>query len=79
MPMVKMVPRGFTAAADAYLTPHIRRYCQQFTGGFDAGLKHVQARRPSSSAPPCWRCAVRKAAARQQHASSVAPRTRTVV
>ncbi|KIY95942.1 5-oxoprolinase (ATP-hydrolysing) [Monoraphidium neglectum] len=23
MPMVKMVPRGFTAAADAYLTPHI--------------------------------------------------------
>ena len=26
MPMVKMVPRGFTAAADAYLTPHILRY-----------------------------------------------------
>ena len=26
MPMVKMVPRGFTAAADAYLTPHIMRY-----------------------------------------------------
>ena len=25
MPMVKMVPRGFTAAADAYLTPHILR------------------------------------------------------
>ncbi|GAB4819425.1 hypothetical protein N2152v2_006471 [Parachlorella kessleri] len=25
MPMVKMVPRGFTAAADAYLTPHIMR------------------------------------------------------
>jgi hypothetical protein len=23
--MVKMVPRGFTAAADAYLTPHILR------------------------------------------------------
>jgi len=27
MPMVKMVPRGFTAAADAYLTPHILRCC----------------------------------------------------
>ena len=26
MPMVKMVPRGYTAAADAYLTPHIMRY-----------------------------------------------------
>jgi 5-oxoprolinase (ATP-hydrolysing) len=25
MRMVKMVPRGFTAAADAYLTPHILR------------------------------------------------------
>ncbi len=23
--MVKMVPRGFTATADAYLTPHIMR------------------------------------------------------
>lgn len=26
MPMVKVVPRGFTACADAYLTPHIIRY-----------------------------------------------------
>ena len=25
MQMVKMVPRGFTATADAYLTPHIMR------------------------------------------------------
>lgn len=25
MAMVKMVPRGYTAAADAYLTPHILR------------------------------------------------------
>ena len=25
MSMVKMVPRGFTACADAYLTPHIMR------------------------------------------------------
>ncbi|GIL76007.1 hypothetical protein Vretifemale_5749 [Volvox reticuliferus] len=42
MPMVKMVPRGFTAAADAYLTPHIRRYIADFTAGFDEGLKDVQ-------------------------------------
>ncbi|KAG2488023.1 hypothetical protein HYH03_013330 [Edaphochlamys debaryana] len=42
MPMVKMVPRGFTAAADAYLTPHIRRYLADFTAGFDEGLKDVQ-------------------------------------
>lgn len=42
MPMVKMVPRGFTAAADAYLTPHIKRYLADFTAGFDEGLKDVQ-------------------------------------
>ncbi|KXZ56217.1 hypothetical protein GPECTOR_1g189 [Gonium pectorale] len=42
MPMVKMVPRGFTAAADAYLTPHIRRYIADFTAGFDEGLRDVQ-------------------------------------
>ncbi|CAK0741638.1 hypothetical protein CVIRNUC_001340 [Coccomyxa viridis] len=42
MQMVKMVPRGFTATADAYLTPHIMRYIQAFQGGFDEGLKHVQ-------------------------------------
>ncbi|KAF4532075.1 hypothetical protein B566_EDAN013405, partial [Ephemera danica] len=28
MPMVRMVPRGFTACADAYLTPHIQTYVQ---------------------------------------------------
>lgn len=38
MPMVKMVPRGFTAAADAYLTPHIMKYIQTFKSGFDSGL-----------------------------------------
>ncbi|GFR41485.1 hypothetical protein Agub_g2176, partial [Astrephomene gubernaculifera] len=42
MPMVKMVPRGFTAAADAYLTPHIRKYVADFTAGFDEGLRQVQ-------------------------------------
>jgi 5-oxoprolinase (ATP-hydrolysing) len=38
MPMVRMVPRGFTAAADAYLTPHIMRYLSAFRSGFDSGL-----------------------------------------
>lgn len=42
MPMVKMLPRGFTAAADAYLTPHIVRYLQTFCSGFDAGLSNVE-------------------------------------
>lgn len=35
MPMVKAVPRGFTTAADAYLTPVIARYVQSFRSGFD--------------------------------------------
>ncbi|KAJ9523185.1 hypothetical protein QJQ45_024077, partial [Haematococcus lacustris] len=42
MPMVKMVARGFTAAADAYLTPHIMRYLTTFQAGFDSGLSNVQ-------------------------------------
>lgn len=41
MPMVKMVPRGFTAAADAYLTPHIVKYLDTFRSGFDEGLEDV--------------------------------------
>jgi 5-oxoprolinase (ATP-hydrolysing) len=42
MKMVKMVPRGFTAAADAYLTPTISRYLDTFQSGFDEGLKSVE-------------------------------------
>lgn len=38
LPAVKMVPRGFTAMADAYLTPHIVRYLDAFEAGFDAGV-----------------------------------------
>lgn len=36
--MVRMVPRGFTASADAYLTPHIREYVRSFADGFTDGL-----------------------------------------
>lgn len=28
MPMTRIVPRGFTVSADAYLTPHIKTYLQ---------------------------------------------------
>lgn len=28
MPMTRMVPRGLTTCADAYLTPHIKNYVQ---------------------------------------------------
>lgn len=35
MSMVKAVPRGFTTAADAYLTPVIKRYVDSFRSGFD--------------------------------------------
>lgn len=32
--MVRLVPRGFTACADAYLTPHVKKYVQGFSAGF---------------------------------------------
>ena len=35
MAMVKLVPRSFTACADAYLTPCIQAYLDQFLAGFD--------------------------------------------
>lgn len=41
MPMIRIVPRGFTACADAYLTPHIHRYVQGFAAGFQKQLEGV--------------------------------------
>ncbi|XP_045455884.1 5-oxoprolinase [Melitaea cinxia] len=38
--MVRITSRGFTACADAYLTPHIRDYVKGFAGGFTDGLKN---------------------------------------
>jgi 5-oxoprolinase (ATP-hydrolysing) len=38
MPAVKLVPRAFTAAADAYLTPCVKQYLSQFLAGFDAAF-----------------------------------------
>jgi 5-oxoprolinase (ATP-hydrolysing) len=34
MPMARIVPRGYTACADAYLTPCIKKYLSSFTSGF---------------------------------------------
>ncbi|KAG8431578.1 hypothetical protein GDO86_018122 [Hymenochirus boettgeri] len=42
MPMVRIVPRGFTACADAYLTPCIQRYLDGFCRGFKDKLKDMQ-------------------------------------
>ncbi|XP_043254892.1 5-oxoprolinase isoform X1 [Colletes gigas] len=41
MPMTRIVPRGFTACADAYLTPHIKQYLQSFSSGFKDKLENV--------------------------------------
>ncbi|KAJ8279913.1 hypothetical protein COCON_G00069790 [Conger conger] len=41
MPMVRVVPRGLTVCADAYLTPKIRQYLRGFTSSFRGGLKDV--------------------------------------
>ncbi|KAI9096588.1 Hydantoinase B/oxoprolinase-domain-containing protein [Phlyctochytrium arcticum] len=39
MPMIKIVPRGTSATADAYLTPCIQRYLEGFFSGFDSGIR----------------------------------------
>lgn len=38
MPMIKLVPRGTSACADAYLTPAIKKYIAGFSAGFEGGL-----------------------------------------
>ena len=38
MPMVRIVGRGFTATADAYLTPAIKKYLSGFSSGFKDSL-----------------------------------------
>ncbi|XP_043192342.1 5-oxoprolinase-like [Amphibalanus amphitrite] len=41
MSMARLVPRGFTAAADAYLTPCIKHYLKSFSSGFRDELRGV--------------------------------------
>ncbi|KAG6816226.1 hypothetical protein H0H87_007597 [Tephrocybe sp. NHM501043] len=47
LPMIKMVPRGVSSTADAYLTPILREYLDGFFKGFDSKLKggHVSGPR----------------------------------
>lgn len=56
MPMVRIVPRGHTACADAYLTPAIQRYVQGFRRGFQGQLK-VRHGLPAPRGPPSARAA----------------------
>ncbi|KAG8934128.1 hypothetical protein FRC02_010505 [Tulasnella sp. 418] len=39
LPMIKMVPRGVSSTADAYLTPILRQYLDGFFSGFDDQLR----------------------------------------
>lgn len=41
MPMIRLVNRGYTACAEAYLTPHVERYLASFTAGFKDQLRNV--------------------------------------
>ncbi|KAF8664849.1 hypothetical protein AX16_000690 [Volvariella volvacea WC 439] len=46
LPMIKMVPRGVSSTADAYLTPILRDYLDGFFNGFDEKLKDGTLRSP---------------------------------
>lgn len=41
VPMIKMVPRGLTSCADAYLSPLIAQYIETFMSGFDENIRSV--------------------------------------
>lgn len=41
MPMLRVVARGYTACAEAYLTPHVERYLESFKRGFKDELSGV--------------------------------------
>ena len=46
LPMIKMVPRGVSSTADAYLTPILRSYLDGFFDGFDEKLRDGRLRSP---------------------------------
>lgn len=46
LPMIKMVPRGVSSTADAYLTPILRQYLDGFFNGFDEKLKDGRVKTP---------------------------------
>ncbi|KDQ58189.1 hypothetical protein JAAARDRAFT_686181 [Jaapia argillacea MUCL 33604] len=46
LPMIKMVPRGISSTADAYLTPILKQYLDGFFNGFDEKLKDGKVMSP---------------------------------
>jgi len=46
LPMIKMVPRGVSSTADAYLTPILQQYLDGFFEGFDEKLKDGKVKSP---------------------------------
>lgn len=42
-PMIKILPRGMSAAADAYLTPVIKTYIDSISSSFEGGLENQRA------------------------------------
>lgn len=46
LPMIKMVPRGVSSTADAYLTPILQDYLDGFFNGFDEKLKDGRVKSP---------------------------------
>lgn len=42
--MIKMISRGMSATADAYLTPVVKNYIKGFQSGFTDGLKSSNTR-----------------------------------
>ncbi|KAM6499915.1 5-oxoprolinase [Amanita muscaria] len=46
LPMIKMVPRGLSSTADAYLTPILREYLDGFFQGFDDKLRDSKMTSP---------------------------------
>lgn len=52
-PMVRVIPRAFTATVDAYLTPKIRDYITNFKSGFANNLKGVDVQFMQSDGGLC--------------------------
>ncbi|KAK7032586.1 hypothetical protein VNI00_012849 [Paramarasmius palmivorus] len=46
LPMIKVVPRGVSSTADAYLTPILYQYLDGFFSGFDSKLRDGKIRSP---------------------------------
>ncbi|KAJ9142432.1 Hydantoinase B/oxoprolinase [Pleurostoma richardsiae] len=44
-PMIRLVPRGMSATADAYLTPTVKRYIDGFSGAFKGTLENAETTR----------------------------------